>query len=97
MSNPTSYSWVTNEDIVSPTISSIVVVDAFTLRVIYSEAVVSQEAVNPTNYSFNGGLTVQSITEETAASYLVKTSQQTPAFSYTLTVNNVHDLFGNVT
>lgn len=95
MPNPTSYSWTTVGDIVAPAISRVDVIDAFTLRVIYTEAVEAAGALDPANYAFTGGLTAQSVTQETDATYIVTTSQQTAGVSYTLTVSNVTDTSGN--
>lgn len=96
MPNPTSYTWDTQSDLTGPVISLVEVIDAFTIRVIYNEPVVIAEATNALNYTFTGGLVAQSVVSETAASYVVTTSEQTPATSYTVTVNNIHDLIGNL-
>jgi len=95
MPNPTSYSWTVG-DSTSPSVSSVVVLDAFRIRVIYSEPVVSSEALIAGNYGFTAGLVATSVSEESSSSYIVSTSQQTPGQSYTLTVSNVHDLNGNL-
>lgn len=95
MANPNSYTWNSSSD-VPPFILNVEVLDAFTLRVIYNEAVVTAEATNVTNYSFTSGLAALQIISESSSVYVVTTSQQTAGQSYTLTVSNVHDLNGNV-
>lgn len=94
MSNPTSYTWNSQAG-VNPYILDVRVLDAFTLRVIYNEAVVQSEATNTTNYSFTSGLVALQVTAESSSVYLVTTTQQIAGQSYTLTVSNVHDLNGN--
>lgn len=91
----TSYSWNLVPDNTPPVLSAVQVLDGFTLRVIYSKAVVVAQATVPANYGFDNGLVAQSVVSENSFSYLVTTSQQTPATSYLLTVSNVQDLFGN--
>lgn len=95
MPNPTSYSWVAVNDPFPPTIF-VQTLDATTLRVIYSKGVVQSEATDIANYAFTGGLQALAIVSESPAYYLVTTSPQSPATSYTLTVSGVHDLDGNL-
>jgi hypothetical protein len=93
--NPTSYTW--NAQVNSkPFILDVIVVDAFTLRVIFNEGMVTEEATDTTNYTFTNGLVALQIVAQSASVYIVTTTQQAAGQSYTLTVSNVHDLNGNV-
>ena len=96
MANPTSYTWNAIPDGLPPTIIGVAVLDAFTLRVIFSEGMVTSEATNTVNYSFTGGLVALQIVQESSSVYIVTTTQQVAGQSYTLTVSNVHDLNGNL-
>lgn len=78
-----------------PTVVGVNVIDAFTIRVIYSEPVEESGALVSTNYTFDNGLTASAVAKESDNTYMVTTSQQTSGISYTLTVSNVQDLFGN--
>jgi hypothetical protein len=95
MPNPTSYSWNTVGDIVAPTIANVQVIDAFRIRVIYSEAVQPTEALVPGNYVFDNGLVAQSVSIESSNQFVVTTTQQTSGTTYLLTVSNVKDTNGN--
>lgn len=94
MSNPTSYTWNAVADITPPYIAQVIVLDAYTLRVIYSEPVVQAEAIITANYVIDNGLSVLGVVAENDISYIATTTQQTPAQTYTLTVSNLHDLNG---
>lgn len=94
MPNPTSYSWSASPDATPPTFV-VQVVDGFTIRVIYSEAVVLSQALDLDNYSFDLGLTATAIRQISETVFEVTTSQQTPSVLYTLTVSGVSDLNGN--
>lgn len=93
---PANYTWNAVNDAAPPTIQSASSVDAFTVRVIFSEDVLAEEALDASNYTFTGGLTAVSVSQESPAVYLVVTSAQTPAMSYTVTATNIHDLAGNL-
>lgn len=72
--------------------------DALHAKVVFSEAVVSSEALVPTNYIITGGagLTVYAVTKETDLVYTLTTSLQVVGQSYTVTVSNIHDMYGNL-
>jgi hypothetical protein len=80
-----------------PVISLAYAPDGLQVQVIFNVPVVVSEALVAANYVITGGagLTVFSVTQETANSYLLATSLQIPGFSYTLTVSNIHDIYGN--
>lgn len=73
-------------------------IDGFHVKVIFSEPVVESEALVPSNYVItgSGGLTVSDVEKETDLVYILTTSLQTVGASYTLTVSNIHDLYGNL-
>lgn len=79
----------------SPLFISIVApIDGIHVKVIFSEAVVQSEALNPVNYSIPG-LSVQGVMYETDFTYVVTTSAQDVGVEYFLTASNIHDLNGN--
>lgn len=80
-----------------PAISLAYAPDGINVRVIFNVPVVMAEAAIAANYVItgSGGLTVTAATVETANSVLLTTSLQTPGASYTLTVSNIHDIYGN--
>jgi hypothetical protein len=79
---------------VAPYIAMATPLDGHTLKVIYSEAVVSSDALDITNYSCPG-LTISAAVYETDSVYILTTSTQDPGASYTITVTNVRDLKNN--
>lgn len=81
---------------IPPIIAQASAIDAFRVRVIYSEPVVVSEATNPANYSVSPTLSVFSVTSDSSSNFIVTTSQQTPGTSYTLTASNIHDEKGNL-
>jgi hypothetical protein len=72
----------------------VTVIDAFAVRVVFSEGMNPLEAVLTANYSFTGGLVASEIVRESDTTYRVATSEQSPGATYTLTVSNVHSLVG---
>jgi hypothetical protein len=72
--------------------------DALHAKVIFSEAVVEAEALVAANYIITGGagLTVYNVTKETDLVYVLTTSLQVVGQSYTVTVSNIHDMYGNL-
>lgn len=96
MTNPTSYSWSLTGDVVAPVVYSASSQNGTTVIVIFSEPVVSSEALVAENYTFDGGLTSVSVGQVSETAYQVTTTAQTPGTSYTVTVSNVHDLNGNL-
>lgn len=72
-------------------------VDQTAIDVIYSEEVITEEALVPENYTLTGPgdvkvLSVEKINEIT---YRLRTTRQTRLVDYTLSVENIHDLAGN--
>lgn len=72
--------------------------DGYHVKVIFSEPVQTAEALVPSNYVITGGggLSVYEVTQETAQTYILRTSLQTVGQTYTVTVSNVKDLVGNL-
>jgi hypothetical protein len=71
-------------------------VDARLMEVVYSEAMLEVEALNPANYSINNGLTVSAVVKVTDVIYRLTTSRQIRDQAYSITVTNVHDQHGNL-
>lgn len=80
---------------VAPTVVMVRAVDGRLMEVIYSKAVVQNEASNPANYSSDGGLTISAATKITDVVYRLTTSRQNRDQVYNIAVSNVHDLAGN--
>lgn len=94
---PFAYSsWVTVVDNTPPVLYSLISVTATLVKVIYSEAVNTSDALTVGNYSLNNGLVALSVSQVSPSIYLLTTTAQTPSTVYTLTVSNVRDLYGNV-
>lgn len=72
--------------------------DGFHVRVIFNEPVRAVEALVAGNYTITGGagLTVYDVVQETAQTYVLRTSLQVVGQSYTVTANNIRDLAGNL-
>lgn len=72
--------------------------DGYHVKVIFSEPIVTSEALVAGNYVITGGagLTVYEVTQETALTFVLRTSLQTIGQSYLVTVSNIHDLQGNL-
>ncbi len=79
----------------SPVASLCASVDARTVRVTFSEPVISEDALEATNYSIDPPLTVYSVSAESDSVYLLTTDPQENAVEYTLTIINVRDLSEN--
>lgn len=92
---PATYVWTAMADAVAPTITA-QSLDAYHVRVIFSEEVVAAEALVASNYTFTGGLSSISVVKESPSVYIVTTSAQSPTSSYTVTASNIHDLAGNL-
>jgi hypothetical protein len=95
-SGPFTYDFLGNG--IEPFVSLAGAEDGFHVKVIFSEPVVVSEALVPGNYVITGGggLTVFEVTQETAQSFILRTSMQTVGQTYTVTVSNIHDLLGNL-
>lgn len=79
----------------APTALVCQVLDYQTIRIVYSESVEFMSATNPNNYSINNGLSVLNVSRETDNIYILTTTPQAAAVTYTVTVTNVLDSKGN--
>jgi hypothetical protein len=79
----------------APEVLSVQSLDARTVEVIFSKAMVESEALDPDNYSFDPALSVESVEKVTDKSYRLTTSKQVPLGAYTATITGIHDLDGN--
>lgn len=61
----------------------------------FSEPVVEAEATTKTNYNIDNGLSVTDVAAVTSTTFLLTTTEMTPATIYTVTVSGIHDLAGN--
>jgi len=83
-----------------PTVTSISVPNINTIDVTFSESVVVSEATNAANYSVTGGLYPVSVGTASLLVGNVYRLSVSPSLasgeSYTLSVSNIHDMFGNL-
>jgi hypothetical protein len=96
--NSTAATLTVVNDTTSPTIFSAAKTAGLTnIVVTFSEAVASDTALNPANYSLNNGITVVSAAYGSSASNSVVLTVATldPNAGYYLNVQNIQDLFGN--
>jgi hypothetical protein len=88
-----------SSDSEAPTIALATGSEAFNaVKVVFSEPVDTATGGNASNYKLSGGLTISGASVGTAPNdntVILNTSQQSVGTEYTLTVNNVQDLFGN--
>ncbi|NOH00346.1 MAG: LamG domain-containing protein [Ignavibacteriae bacterium] len=65
------------------------------VEIIFSEAILEIDVQNISNYSINNGITVSEAEVETPTKVILTTSEHTSG-NYTVTVNNIKDLAGNI-
>ena len=91
------YTLVKGDDNIAPTLLSANALSQNTVRVAFSEAITETSAQNAANYNISGGVSVTAASLQPGAkSVQLTTSELSANNSYTLTVNNVEDLGGNV-
>lgn len=93
--------YVTGKDIdtIPAYVKNVVPASATTVKVYFNEKVDKATATDPTNYSFSGGLgaAIKATLDSTSRSFVTLTTPaQTANKSYTITINGVADLSGNV-
>jgi hypothetical protein len=67
-----------------------------TVNVVFTEVVVNSEALDKSNYSISGGVTVTGVTKLSDTIYQLQVSGARPLTSYTITVTGIHDIAGNL-
>lgn len=72
------------------------VVDGTHVRVIFSEEVNASDALTSINYVIDNGLGVLSVAQESAASFILETTSQSPGIVYLVTCSNIRDALGNL-
>jgi hypothetical protein len=70
-------------------------IDERHVRVIYSEPVITADALTATNYSITPPLDVVSVSQETQTTYVLTTGPQVQGTVYTINIVNVRDLSEN--
>lgn len=72
-------------------------IDQTAIDVVFSEPVMTEEALEPTNYTVIGPDVVKVLAVEKVSdiTYRLTTTKQTRLVSYTVAVENIHDLYGN--
>ncbi|MEJ2615247.1 MAG: Ig-like domain-containing protein [Ignavibacteriaceae bacterium] len=84
-------------DINPPTLLSAMATNAETVVLNFSEQISQSSANNAPNYAINNGITVNNaILSSNGTAVTLSTSPNTPGITYTVTVNNVKDLAGNL-
>jgi hypothetical protein len=88
-----------SSDSEAPTIALATGSDAFNaVKVVFSEPVDAATGGNASNFKLSGGLTISGASVGAAPNdntVILQTSKQSVGTEYTVTVNNVQDLFGN--
>lgn len=86
------------EDVVAPTIKQVKVVDKGQLEISFSESVQAETALNPQNYQLSPALrqplSIQAKPNSNA--YLLNFEEDIPTQAYTLVVNHIKDIKGNI-
>lgn len=93
--NSAQYSYI--GDSTPPNVLSASVINPTTIQLTFSESLEPNSALNKLNYSINNGIIINSISLSTdAMEVTLITSQNAPNQNYTITINNVKDLQGNL-
>ena len=83
-------------DLAGPELAGIVAVSETELQVRFTEPIASADAMVLTNFSVSGGIgNPTAVTMINDFTYLLTVAAITPNMDYTLTVNGIHDMFGN--
>jgi hypothetical protein len=69
--------------------------DYYDCRVIFNEPVQTAEAIDLANWSISPALTIYAITQESQTTYKLRTSIQSSATTYLITIVNVRDFSNN--
>lgn len=80
---------------IAPVIQIVRSVDTRKIDVVFSEAMRSDDATTPANYSISPPLEIKSIEMLTDYMYRLHTSKQTVGQVYTITASNIRDLANN--
>ncbi len=81
-----------NADTNAPTVVSARGTESFKQVIVtFSESVTAASAGTASNYKVDGGVTVSSVTVNSATTVTLNTSAQTPGTAYTLTINGIKD------
>jgi len=83
-------------DVTPPELQSAVAINSTQITLYFSEALNSQSAQNGNNYNINNGISVISAVLNNNRNVTLITSAHNFNQQYTVTVNNVTDLAGNV-
>lgn len=89
-----AYEIITGPDVFPPEVIGAALIDSVTLKILFSEPLESSTAQNPNNYSITNGTSVFSAILS-GSEVILNTSSHLPGI-YTVTVNNVTDLAGNI-
>lgn len=85
------------DDVTAATVSSAFIADDHTIIVTFNEPV-TPESILASGFTLNQGITVDSVTVYAGSSVKIHTTQAlTPGTSYSVTINGVKDLAGNIT
>ncbi|MBK6914258.1 MAG: discoidin domain-containing protein [Ignavibacteriales bacterium] len=85
---------ITGPDLIAPEVIGATFIDPVTIRINFSEPLESGSAQNSGNYSITNGITV--LSASLSGSQVTLTTSQHTAGTYTVTINNVTDLSGNI-
>lgn len=84
-------------DVTAPQLVSASLLDSVSLEIEFTEPLDSVSALNISNYSIDNGISILGISRSTNQNkLLINTEAHTFGYQYTITVNNVLDLSGNL-
>lgn len=87
---------ISDSDATAPSVATVQVVDAQTVRVVFSEAVIETQAENSINFSFSPAISIASATYDDATnSVLIAHSGLTTGTAYTISIADIDDLSAN--
>jgi hypothetical protein len=84
-------------DLIPPQLLTASLIDSVNLEIEFTESLDSTSALNISNYSIDNGINILDIHRSTSQNKLIiKTTSHAPGQQYSITVNNVSDLSGNL-
>src|SRR5690606_36210126 len=84
-------------DTTPPAVESLEIINSNSLRITYTKKVMPDYAETPSNYSINNGVSVNNAAlAPDQTEVLLTTTEHAPNQTFTITINNVRDIYGNL-
>jgi hypothetical protein len=87
---------VAGPDIISPQLIGSAIINPTLVELTFSESIEQASAQNNNSYSINNGIVISSAVQVSGNKVRLQTTQHQPNVTYTVVVNNIKDLAGNV-